>query len=193
VPYVANIDTTGKPLYGSQKVNLRLVTNIEVAPGKRSAARHVMPGVWRFLDSFCANASSVHKTTFSKSNTPPERAKTSTPAAPKPKRGPIAGNHVKPRKTENTPVHTQTRHRSNGLTPPCGKAECGNGLHPIAVSALTFSTSRETWAHFYEKPPFVFSLLRMGCRAFRLQGSHPARPKPRRAAPSPRIEPSVLQ
>ena len=73
-PYLIDIDTTVKPLYGKQEgaqigfnpkkpgrpshvyhtyfiANLRLVMDSEVQAGNRQAAGHTQPGLWRLVDS----------------------------------------------------------------------------------------------------------------------------------------------
>ena len=73
-PYILDIDTTVKPLYGKQEgaaigfnakkpgrpshvyhtyfiANLRLVLDSEVQAGNRQAAEHTQPGLWRLFDS----------------------------------------------------------------------------------------------------------------------------------------------
>ncbi len=73
-PYVIDIDTTVKPLYGQQEgarvgfnpkkpgrpshvyhtyfiANLRLVLDSEVQAGNRQAAKHTQPGLWKLIDS----------------------------------------------------------------------------------------------------------------------------------------------
>lgn len=73
-PYLIDIDTTVKPLYGKQEgakigfnpkkpgrpshvyhtyfiANLRLVMDSEVQAGNRQAAEHTQPGLWRLIDS----------------------------------------------------------------------------------------------------------------------------------------------
>jgi len=73
-PYVLDLDTTVKPLYGKQQgavvgynpakpgrpshvfhtyliANLRLVLDVEVRPGNEMAACYTQPGLWRFIDS----------------------------------------------------------------------------------------------------------------------------------------------
>ncbi len=72
--YVLDIDNTVKPLYGHQEGaevgynpkkpgrpshnyhtyfigSLRIVLGVEVMPGKQSAGKHSMPGLWRLIDS----------------------------------------------------------------------------------------------------------------------------------------------
>lgn len=73
-PYLIDIDTTVKPLYGKQEgaergfnpkkpgrpshvyhtyfiANLRLIMDCEVQAGNRQAAQHTQPGLWRLIDS----------------------------------------------------------------------------------------------------------------------------------------------
>lgn len=73
-PYVLDIDNTVKPLYGHQEGaevgynpqkpgrpshnyhtyfigSLRIVLGVEVLPGKQSAGKHGMPGLWHWLDA----------------------------------------------------------------------------------------------------------------------------------------------
>lgn len=73
LPWILDIDTTVKPIYGSQEgaavghnphkpgrpshsyhsyfvANLRLCLGIDISPGNESAAKHGMPGLWRMLD-----------------------------------------------------------------------------------------------------------------------------------------------
>lgn len=75
--YVLDIDNTVKPLYGHQEGaelgynpqkpgrpshnyhtyfigSLRVVLGVEVAPGKNSAGKHSMPGLWRMIDGLPA-------------------------------------------------------------------------------------------------------------------------------------------
>jgi len=72
-PYILDLDTTVKPLYGRQEgatvgynpskpgrpshvlhtyfiANLRLVLDVEVHPGNQTAACYTRPGLWRFVD-----------------------------------------------------------------------------------------------------------------------------------------------
>lgn len=73
-PYILDIDTTVKTLYGRQEgaevgynphkpgrpshtyhtyfvANLRLVMDVEVLPGNQSAAKYSQPGLWKLIDS----------------------------------------------------------------------------------------------------------------------------------------------
>jgi len=77
-PYVLDIDSTVKLLYGHQEGaelgynpkkpgrpshnyhtyfigSLRIVLGVEVMPGKQSAGKHSMPGLWRLIDSLPPN------------------------------------------------------------------------------------------------------------------------------------------
>jgi hypothetical protein len=76
-PWILDIDTTVKPLYGHQEgavvsynphkrgrpshsyhsyllANLRLVLAIEVAPGNQHTSKHAAPGLWQLLDGLAA-------------------------------------------------------------------------------------------------------------------------------------------
>ena len=79
VPWVLDVDSTIKTIYGHQEGAevgynphkrgrpshvyhtylmgaARLVLDVEVQPGKQTAAQHAMPGLWRLLDSLPASA-----------------------------------------------------------------------------------------------------------------------------------------
>lgn len=72
-PYILDLDTTVKPLYGHQEgaeigynphkpgrpshvyhtyfiANLRMVVDVEVQPGKQKAARYTQPSFWKWLE-----------------------------------------------------------------------------------------------------------------------------------------------
>lgn len=78
-PWILDLDTSVKPLFGHQEgavlgynptkpgrpshvlhtyfmANTRLVLDVEVRPGNETAAKYLMPGLWRFLDELPAAA-----------------------------------------------------------------------------------------------------------------------------------------
>ena len=79
VPWILDIDSTIKPIYGHQQGAevgynphkpgrpshvyhtylmgaARLVLDVEVQPGKQTAAQHALPGLWRLVDALPASA-----------------------------------------------------------------------------------------------------------------------------------------
>ena len=78
-PWILDIDTTVKPLYGHQEgavkgynpgkpgrpshayhtyfaANIRLVLDVEVQPGNQTASSHAQPELWKFIDGLAAEA-----------------------------------------------------------------------------------------------------------------------------------------